>query len=87
MWPTGLPSGKKTSDIECTSPTARENASVGSWNSVMDSRTRCIVRDYIEFLRHSKKVYMIPIVILLLLLGVIIVIGGTAAAPLIYTLF
>ncbi len=46
-----------------------------------------IVKEFLLFLKHNKKFWMIPILIALLALGVLILLGGTAAAPFIYTLF
>ena len=43
--------------------------------------------EFVEFLRHNKKYWLLPVVIVLLLLGAFIVLGGTAAAPFIYSLF
>lgn len=46
-----------------------------------------IVREYIAFLRHNKKWWLVPIVVTLLLVGVLVILSSTAAAPFIYTLF
>jgi hypothetical protein len=46
-----------------------------------------LLAEYVDFLKHNKKWWLIPIVVALLLVGVLIVFGGTAAAPFIYTLF
>ena len=46
-----------------------------------------IVREFVDFLLHNKKWWLIPIVVVLLALGVLVVLGSTAAAPFIYTLF
>jgi len=46
-----------------------------------------LVREYVDFLRHNKKWWLIPIIVALLLVGVLIVLGSSAAAPFIYTLF
>ena len=46
-----------------------------------------VVREFVEYLRHSKKWWLAPIVLMMLLLGVLIVLGGSGAAPFIYTLF
>jgi Family of unknown function (DUF5989) len=46
-----------------------------------------LLREYIDWLRYTKKWWLTPIVILLLLAGVIAVLGGTPLAPFIYTLF
>lgn len=43
--------------------------------------------DYWDFLKTSKKWWMLPLLVLLLALGALIVLGKTAAAPLIYSLF
>ena len=39
------------------------------------------------FLRHSKKWWLLPIVVVLAVFGVLVFLSGTAAAPFIYTLF
>lgn len=44
-------------------------------------------REFIAFLAHNKKWWLLPIVIVLLVLGGLILLGGTGAAPFIYTLF
>ena len=46
-----------------------------------------LIREYVDFLLHNKKWWLIPIIIALLLVGVLIVLGSSAAAPFIYTLF
>ncbi len=45
------------------------------------------LREVWEFLKHNKKLWLIPILLALVMLGVLIVLGGTGAAPFIYTLF
>jgi hypothetical protein len=40
-----------------------------------------------DFLRQSKKWWMLPILAVLLLYGLLILFYGTAAAPFLYTLF
>jgi hypothetical protein len=46
-----------------------------------------LVGEFLDFLAHNKKWWLLPIVSILLLLGVLILLSGTAAAPFIYTLF
>ncbi len=46
-----------------------------------------LVREILAFLRHSRKLWLAPIIIGLLLIGMIVVLGGTSVAPFIYTLF
>jgi hypothetical protein len=63
-------------------------------NSVPDNErlfkkasNRGFFSDFWDFLRTSRKWWMLPLLVLLLLLGVILVLGKTAVAPFIYTLF
>ncbi len=46
-----------------------------------------IVVEFIAFMRHRKKWWLLPVLAALLVIGLIIAIGETAVAPLIYTLF
>ena len=47
-----------------------------------------VVKEVIEFLRLSKKIWMLPFVALLVLIGTILFFAqGSVFAPFIYTLF
>ena len=46
-----------------------------------------IVREFLHFLQHNKKWWLLPIVLILLLLGLIVLLSGTAIAPFLYPLF
>lgn len=46
-----------------------------------------LLGEFLDFLAHNKKWWLLPIVAVLLLLGVLVFLSGTAAAPFIYTLF
>jgi hypothetical protein len=47
-----------------------------------------IIREFLAFLKHEKKWWLIPIVVLLMLLGLVIVFGqNSALAPFLYPLF
>jgi hypothetical protein len=50
-------------------------------------RSSGIVSEFVQFLNHNKKWWLLPIVLVLLAIGVLVVLGGTALAPFIYTLF
>lgn len=52
-----------------------------------ESEKTGLLREYLDFLLHNKKWWLIPILLALLLVGVLIVLSSTAAAPFIYTLF
>jgi len=45
------------------------------------------LRELVQFIRHNRKWYLIPIVVSILALGILIALGSTGAAPFIYTLF
>ena len=46
-----------------------------------------LITEFIDFLKHNKKWWLLPIVAALVAVGVLVAAGGGAAAPFIYTLF
>lgn len=46
-----------------------------------------LVREFLGFLAHNKKWWLLPILIVLFLFGLLLILGGTAAGPFIYPLF
>ena len=46
-----------------------------------------LISEFIDFVLHNKKWWLIPIVVSLLVLGLLVLLSGTGAAPFIYTLF
>jgi len=46
-----------------------------------------VVGEFWYFLRHSKKWWLMPIVLTLMVFGVLVFLSSTGAAPFIYTLF
>jgi hypothetical protein len=46
-----------------------------------------VVTEFWYFLKHTKKWWLLPIVVILLGFGLLVILSGTAAAPFIYTLF
>jgi Family of unknown function (DUF5989) len=46
-----------------------------------------LAREFLDFVRHNKKWWLIPILVVFLLVGLLVILGGTGAAPFIYTLF
>jgi uncharacterized protein DUF5989 len=46
-----------------------------------------LLTDFAYFLRHSRKWWLVPMLLALGLLGTLMLLSNTAAAPLIYTLF
>jgi hypothetical protein len=46
-----------------------------------------LVKEFLYFLGHNKKFWMIPLLLALFVLAALIILGGTSVAPFIYTLF
>ena len=46
-----------------------------------------ILGEFVAFVRHSKKWWLLPILLTLVALGAFLVASGTVAAPWLYTLF
>jgi hypothetical protein len=49
-------------------------------------RTGLLV-EFLHFLAHNKKWWLLPILLVLLLLALLVMLSGTALAPFIYTIF
>jgi hypothetical protein len=46
-----------------------------------------LVGEFIEFLKHNKKWWLLPILLILLGLGLLVLLSSSAVAPFIYPLF
>ena len=46
-----------------------------------------LVGEFIEFLKHNKKWWLLPILIILLGMGLLVLLSSSAVAPFIYPLF
>ena len=46
-----------------------------------------LFREFLEFLKHNKKWWLLPIVIILLAMGLLVLLSSSAIAPFIYPLF
>lgn len=55
--------------------------------SLSEKKSTSLAKELWDFLAHTRKWWLTPILILLALLGLLIVLAGTGAAPFIYTLF
>jgi hypothetical protein len=54
---------------------------------LMQSENPGILREFFQFAREHKKLWLIPIFLILLLFSLVILVGGSSAAPFIYRLF
>lgn len=46
-----------------------------------------LVGEFVEFLKHNKKWWLLPILLILLGLGLLVLLSSSAVAPFIYPLF
>lgn len=46
-----------------------------------------LAAEFIEFLKHNKKWWLLPVLIILLGLGLLVLLSSSAIAPFIYPLF
>ncbi len=46
-----------------------------------------LIAEFIEFLKHNKKWWLLPILIILLGLGLLVLLSSSAVAPFLYPLF
>ena len=46
-----------------------------------------LLTEYLRFLSHNRKYWLIPIVAVLLLIGLLVMLGGSVAGAFIYTFF
>lgn len=40
-----------------------------------------------RYIRHTRKYWLVPIILIMVVLGLLIVLAGTGSAPFIYTVF
>ena len=46
-----------------------------------------LIAEFVDFLKHSKKWWLTPIIVVLMLIGAMVALLASPAAPFIYTLF
>ena len=64
--------------------TAKDDRSI---DELADERQPSLAAEFLAFLAHNKKWWLLPILLVIGLLGVLAVLAGSGAAPFIYTLF
>jgi hypothetical protein len=57
------------------------------FETLANSERRGLLPEFLDFLKHNKKWWLLPMVLVILGLGALVLLGGTALAPFIYTLF
>lgn len=63
------------------------NPDVHEFERLAGQPSASIVAEFLDFLAHSKKWWLIPIVMALVLVGLMAVVGSAGAGPFVYTLF
>jgi len=53
----------------------------------ISEKSPSLAKEFVQFAREHKKLWMIPMIVILLLIGLLIVAGSSSMAPFIYTLF
>lgn len=66
---------------------SKTNSQKQEFKAQANKAQRGIIREMFDYLRHSGKWWLTPVILGLLFAGLIVVLGGTAVAPFIYTLF
>ncbi len=59
----------------------------GFEKAAAEAKSQGLLAEFLSFLAHNKKWWLLPIVLFLFLVGILIFLSSTAAAPFIYTLF
>jgi hypothetical protein len=69
-------------------PKSTQSASTkAAFEQASKEQNPSLVGEFIDFLKHNKKWWLLPIIVVLLGVGALVALSGTAAAPFIYTLF
>ncbi|MHC4291540.1 MAG: DUF5989 family protein [Planctomycetota bacterium] len=58
-----------------------------NFKELSQGKRTSIVGEFLEFLKHNKKWWLLPIILILLGLGLLVLLSSSALAPFIYPLF
>jgi len=58
-----------------------------SLDDLSDQHQPGIVAEFVDFLKHNKKWWLLPILLVIAIVGLLAAFAGSGAAPFIYTLF
>jgi len=81
--PSPQPAGESGTDATQPVPSSAEQAQE-EFARQAEERPPGLIAEFVDFLLHNKKWWLIPIILVLLLLGVLVFLGGSPAAPFIY---
>ena len=58
-----------------------------NFEELSQGKRTSVVGEFLEFLKHNKKWWLLPIILILLGLGLLVLLSSSALAPFIYPLF
>lgn len=58
-----------------------------SFDQLSEQAQPGIVAEFVDFLKHNKKWWLLPILLVMAFVGILVALGSSGAAPFIYTLF
>ena len=64
-----------------------DDGDADAFTKAAEQRQRGIVSEYLAFIQHNRKWWMLPIVLVLMLVAALVILGGTPVGPFVYTLF
>ena len=65
----------------------KEDAGKQEFERLGDASQPSLAAEFIDFLKHNKKWWLLPILLVVGLVGLLTIFAGSGAAPFIYTLF
>ena len=66
---------------------SQETQNSGAFEQAAKESPPGLVKEFVGFLKHHKKWWLLPVLLVFLILGALVMLGGTGAAPFIYSLF
>jgi uncharacterized protein DUF5989 len=58
-----------------------------SFEQLSEAPPPSLLAEFLDFLRHNKKWWLLPILVMVGLFGILMALASTGVAPFIYTLF
>lgn len=68
-------------------PQTNQHEAASTFESGARQQRTGLLTEFLDFVKHNKKYWLLPVLLVILGLGLLVMLGGTAAAPFIYTLF
>ncbi len=69
------------------SDTPQKDSAPGALDELAGTAQPNLAAELLDFLKHNKKWWLLPILLMLGLFGILMALASSAAAPFIYTMF